>query len=96
MKPRQIFAALLLTFLFIVFGSLGGLALASCTPLQRSIVRTVIDTVENVCGDAMTTEECLRRTDLALAPTAAPSVEPGGAPPGLLGAPSSTARPVAP
>jgi hypothetical protein len=102
MKLRSV-SALLLTFALIVFGSVGGLCLASCTPRQRTVLRTVIDTVEQVCPDAMTVEECLRRADLALAPTASPSAEPSavassepaGMPPGM-GSAASTAKPVAP
>lgn len=102
MKLRPI-SAILLTLALIAIGSVGGLGLASCTPRQRAVVRTVVDTVESVCPDALTVAECLRRADLALAPTAAPSAEPSsvassepmGMPPGM-GSAAATAKPVAP
>jgi len=50
--------------------------LLSCTPGQRSIVRSVVDATEQECPTAMTVEECLRRLGLALAPTASPSASP--------------------
>ena len=57
----------------------------ACSPFQRAIVRQVIDTTEKVCGDAESTEECLQRLHVAMAPTAMPSGDPAGMPPRLMG-----------
>lgn len=36
-----------------------GLAFVSCTPQQRAIVRTVVDVVEQVCGDGDSVDDCI-------------------------------------
>lgn len=103
MKKLRSLSALFLTTVLIVLGSLGGLTLTNCTARQRTVLRTVIDTIEEVCPDALTTEECLRRADLALAPTASPSADPSavassepmGMPRGM-GSAAATGAPVAP
>lgn len=95
--------AFLFTLPLIALGTALGLTIAAgCTPLQRTVVREVVDIVERVCPDAPSTLECLRRTELAALPSAAPeasavaSSEPGGMPPGMAGTAAATAHPVAP
>jgi hypothetical protein len=45
----------------------GGIALVSCTKEQRAIVRTVVDIVDQVCGDKDSVDECLGKAQAARA-----------------------------
>lgn len=47
------------------------LTLFACTPQQRSIVRSVVDLVDEVCGDADTVDSCLGKATAARAKAAA-------------------------
>lgn len=42
-------------------------ALVSCTKEQRSIVHTVVDIIDQVCGDKDTVDECLGKAQAARA-----------------------------
>lgn len=55
---------------FLVGGTLFA-AFTACTPAQRNIVRSVVDLVDEVCGDSDSIDTCLGKATAARARAAA-------------------------
>jgi hypothetical protein len=55
-------------------------ALVSCTKEQRSIVHTVVDIIDQVCGDKDTVDECLGKAQAARAAARAGASADAGTP----------------
>lgn len=64
---------LVLFFVALVHDLVGGPMLVGCTPQQRTVVRGVVDLVEDLCPEASSSLECLARLEIAM--NAAPSSE---------------------
>lgn len=61
--------------------TLGAILHVSCTKGQRQIVRTVVDLVDQVCGDRDSVDECLGKAQAARAAARAAQAGPdAGAP----------------
>lgn len=59
------------TMLFAAVAMATVIALFACTPQQRTVVRSVVDILDQVCGDGDTIDSCLGKATAARAKAAA-------------------------
>jgi hypothetical protein len=64
--------------LAVLFAGISWSTVASCTKQQRAIVRTVVDIVDQVCGDQDNVDECLGKAQAARAAARAAAAQDAG------------------